>query len=194
MAAVPKTKRGELTRQKILLAAQKEIGKKGFALASVSSITAEAGVGQGTFYIYFKSKEEVLRALVVDLGRAVRHHLTEATEGAKSRLEAERQGIEAFLEFVRDHKDMYQVVHEAQFVDPEIHKQYYTDFAHAYCERLKKASADGEIKKIDHEACSWALMGMGEFLGLRYSIWDESASAKKVATEVFKMLETGLKK
>ncbi|NIB41762.1 TetR/AcrR family transcriptional regulator [Pseudomaricurvus alkylphenolicus] len=194
MTATPKTKRGEMTRQKILAAAQKEIGTKGFALASVSSITAAAGVGQGTFYIYFKSKEEVLRALVIQLGRDVRHSLTAATEQASSRLEAERQGISAFLDFVRENKEMYKVVHEAQFVDPEIHRQYYTDFAEAYCERLKKASSDGEIKSIDHEACAWALMGMSEFLGMRYGFWDDSKSSKKIADAVFNMIETGLKK
>ena len=43
----PKTKRGERTRQKILDAAEREIGRKGFAEASISTITAEAEVGQG---------------------------------------------------------------------------------------------------------------------------------------------------
>jgi AcrR family transcriptional regulator len=60
----PKTKRGERTRQKILDAAQREIGRKGFGEASISTITAEADVGQGKFYLYFRSKEDVLRQLV----------------------------------------------------------------------------------------------------------------------------------
>ena len=49
----PKTRRGERTRQKILDAAEREIGRKGFAEASISTITAEAAVGQGTFYLLF---------------------------------------------------------------------------------------------------------------------------------------------
>lgn len=194
MTAQPKTKRGQITRQRILDAAQKEIGRKGYTEASVSSITLEAGVGQGTFYIYFKSKDEVFKEVVAEMGRAVRHHLTEATEKATSRLEAEKLGIEAFVEFVRSHKDIYQVIHEAQFVDPESHKRYYSDFAQAYCDRLKRASAEGEIKEIDHEICAWALMGMGESLGLRYGLWDKSISTKQIADAVFELIETGLKK
>src|SRR5215470_5532687 len=61
----PKTRRGERTRQKILDAAQREIGSKGFAEASISTITAEAVVAQGTFYVYFRSKEDVARELVL---------------------------------------------------------------------------------------------------------------------------------
>ena len=69
---LPKTGRGERTRQKLLAAARREIGRRGFADTSVSSITAEAGVGQGTFYIYFRSKEDVLRELVLHMGRSLR--------------------------------------------------------------------------------------------------------------------------
>src|SRR5947209_20065397 len=89
----PKTKRGERTRQKILDAAQREIGRKGFAEASISTITAEAAVGQGTFYLYFRSKEDVLRELVLRMGRRLRCHLTLAVADAPTRLEAEHRGL-----------------------------------------------------------------------------------------------------
>ena len=106
----PKTKRGERTRQKILDAAEREIGRKGFAEASISTITAEAAVGQGTFYLYFRSKEDVLRELVLRMGRRLRRHLTLAVADAPTRLEAERRGLRAFLEFVRANPDLYRVV------------------------------------------------------------------------------------
>ena len=97
----PKTDRGERTRQKILAAAGSEIGKRGFSVTSISDITAAAGVGQGTFYIYFQSKEDVLRELVLQMGRELRQHLSDATTGTKTRLDAEREGLLAFIEFVR---------------------------------------------------------------------------------------------
>ena len=68
----PKTDRGERTRRKILDAAALEIGRRGFSASSISDITAAAGVGQGTFYIYFQSKEEVLREMVLQMGRDLR--------------------------------------------------------------------------------------------------------------------------
>jgi len=120
---LPKTGRGEMTRRKILDAAKREIGRRGFAEASISTITAEAGVAQGTFYIYFRTKEDVMRELVLHMGRMLRHHLTEATAGAKNRLEAEKLGLRAFLDFVRKNPDLYKVVEESQFVDPAIYRQ-----------------------------------------------------------------------
>src|SRR3546814_15306631 len=97
---LPKTGRGEITRRKILDAAKREIGRRGFAEASVSTITAEAGVAQGTFYIYFRSKEDVMRQLVLHMGRLLPHHLTEATAAAPARLHAERPAPRPFPRFV----------------------------------------------------------------------------------------------
>ena len=128
----PKTKRGERTRQKILDAAEREIGRKGFAEASISTITAEAAVGQGTFYLYFRSKEDVLRELVLRMGRRLRRHLTLAVADAPTRLEAERRGLRAFLEFVRANPDLYRVVAESQFVDQAMFRRYYEEFAASY--------------------------------------------------------------
>jgi len=54
-APQPKTARGEATRRAILAAAEKVIGEKGYNDASIGQITSEAGVAQGTFYIYFNT-------------------------------------------------------------------------------------------------------------------------------------------
>src|SRR6266540_4973205 len=119
----PKTSRGELTRQKILDAAERQIGQRGFAEASISTITAEAKVGQGTFYLYFRNKEDVLRELVLRMGRRLRRHLTLAISDAASRLEAERRGLLAFLEFARANPNLYRVVEESQFVDQAVFRR-----------------------------------------------------------------------
>ncbi|MEI7026859.1 TetR/AcrR family transcriptional regulator [Paenibacillus sp. y28] len=52
------------TRDKIMNAAQKIFAEKGLHVAKVSDIVKEAGVAQGTFYLYFKNKEELFQAIV----------------------------------------------------------------------------------------------------------------------------------
>src|SRR5262249_4650975 len=141
----PKTRRGEQTKQKILDAAEREIGTKGFAEASISTITAEAAVAQGTFYVYFRSKEDVARELVLRTGRRLRHHLTPATAGIADRLEVERRGIHAFLKFVREQPNLYRIVTEIQFVDPPAYQRYYDEFAEGYRAALEAAVQRGEI-------------------------------------------------
>ncbi|MDP3546134.1 MAG: TetR/AcrR family transcriptional regulator [Phreatobacter sp.] len=188
----PKTKRGERTRQKILDAAEREIGARGFSDASIATITAEAAVAQGTFYLYFRSKEEVLRELVLRMGRRLRHHLTRATMDAADRLEAERLGIRAFLQFVRDNPNLYRVVAESQFVDPAIHRAYYEEFAAGYRTGLAEAEARGEISAGDAEVRAWALMGVTDMVGRRYSLYDDAGPLDAAAEAAFDFIANGI--
>jgi AcrR family transcriptional regulator len=119
-------------------------------------ITAEAAVAQGTFYVYFRSKEDVARELVLRMGRRLRHYLTLATTGIDDRLEVERRGLHAFLKFVRDHPNLYRIVTEMQFVDPATHRRYYDDFAESYRVALEAAVARGEITQGDSDVRAWA--------------------------------------
>src|SRR3990170_5849255 len=94
---VPRTDRGRRTLRKLLDAAAKEFGEKGFHEASISGITRRAGTALGTFYTYFDSKDEIFRALVKDLSRRVGEEARSALTGELDALGTERVALEAFL-------------------------------------------------------------------------------------------------
>lgn len=188
----PTTPRGEATRRKLLEAAEAEIGERGYARTSVAGITRRAGVGQGTFYLYFPSKDDALRELVRDMGKRLRRSLSQATAGAKDRVEVEKRGFKAFLRFASENQNLYRVVMESQFVDESIYREYYHTLADGYSANLARAQAGGEIRAGDAEAQAWALMGVAHFLGLRYAIWEQSKPTKKVIDTTFDLLFDGL--
>lgn len=188
----PKTLRGERTRNRILDAAQAEIGGRGFSVTAIGDIARAAGVAQGTFYVYFRSKEDVLRDLVLRMGRRLRRHLSEATAGLTDRLEIERRGFHAFLHFVRDNPDLYRVVAESQFVDEAAYRRYYEDFAAGYREVLEAAAADDDIAPGDAEVRAWALMGICDMVGRRYALWDREADVDVAAEEAWSLVADGL--
>ena len=189
----PKTARGRRTWEKLLDAAAREFGARGFHEAAINRITENAGVAMGTFYVHFQSKEEIYRALVSHMGRMTRAFIAERVADAPDRLTAEQQGLEAFIAFVRDNHDLYRIVNEAQFVAPDAYRQYYSDFADAYRGHLTAAANRGEIKPGDDEERAWALIGAAVFLGMRFGVWDDAAPADKVAKSVAHLIENGLK-
>src|SRR5947209_18779444 len=101
---LPMTARGEATRRRILDAAEEVFGELGYYEASISEITRRAGIAQGTFYIYFRSKHEVFAEVVEDIGKRLRSATRAAIAEAPDRLEAERRGFAAFFEFVAAHR------------------------------------------------------------------------------------------
>ena len=50
-------------RERILAAAERIFARHGFFAARVSEIAKEAGVADGTIYLYFKSKDDLLISL-----------------------------------------------------------------------------------------------------------------------------------
>ena len=183
-----RTKRGQATLGKLLEAAEEVFAELGYHEASIVKITERAGIGLGTFYLYFDSKQTIFEALVIDLNRRVRHSMADMMQGASSRLEAERAGFAGFFRFTAEHPALYRVVREAEQVSPEVLHLHYSRIVEGYVEGLRKAQAVGEVSDIDPEVAAWALMGIGELIGARYILWERDAQGdrpREIDPEVF---------
>lgn len=180
VAATAGTK-GARTRERLLRAAEQVFGELGYHDASVAKITELAGVAQGTFYRYFDGKQAVFEELVADLSRRVRHAMSAASAQGRDRLEAERLGFQAFFQFTAEHPALYRVIRQAEFASPRMLHWHYEHIADGYAEALRAASARGEIAEVDPEVTAWALMAVGEMIGMRWILWDE---AKAVPPEI----------
>ena len=62
----PRQRRKDARPDEILAAARIEFAEQGFARSSIASIAQRAGVARGTVYLYFDSKDAILRALIRD--------------------------------------------------------------------------------------------------------------------------------
>ena len=61
-------RKGEVSRSRLLAAAERLFAERGVKGTTVSAIVAEAGLTQAAFYLYFKSKEDMVEALVNRFG------------------------------------------------------------------------------------------------------------------------------
>jgi AcrR family transcriptional regulator len=193
-AKTPRTERGRRTLRKLLDAAAVEFGEKGFHEASVSSITRRAGVALGSFYTYFDSKDALFRALVADMSQMVRTSARSALSDGMGALEIERVALAAFLRFAAEHKEIYRIIDEAEFVDPASYRAHYETIAARFADRLRAGAASGELREGLGEIEAWAMMGINVFVGLRYVVWGEPGGpdAEAVAAGVNRLLAEGI--
>jgi len=167
------TSRGRKTRRRLLESAEQVFAELGYHDASIVKITEGAGVGQGTFYLYFAGKAEIFDELVRDLNAKVRHAMSEGAAKGTTRAEQERLGFRAYFSFVSEHPALYRVMRQAEFVCPDTLHYHYEKIAEGYIDALRTAMKRGEVSKGDPEIRAWALMGMGELLGLRLVLWGD---------------------
>jgi AcrR family transcriptional regulator len=169
----PLSSRGARTRHRLLEAAEAVFAELGYHDASIVKLTEAAGVGQGTFYLYFASKKEIFDELVLDLNHRVRQAMTEAASGGTSRAERELLGFTAFFHFTAEHPALYRIIRQAEFVSPEMLHRHYERLTDGYVAGLRQAMEEGEIADGDPEVLAWALMGIGELVGMRWIVWAE---------------------
>jgi AcrR family transcriptional regulator len=178
VAKAPRTPRGERTLRKILDAAREEFGERGFSDSSIVGITQRAGVALGTFYTYFDSKEALFKALVRDMSAQVRDSVGPALVGGVDGLDNERRALAAFLGFAREHRDIYRIIDESEFVDPAAYREHYETTATRIAARFVAARDKGEISadltNQDLDVIAWGMMGANVFLGLRFAVWDDA--------------------
>ena len=188
----PKTKRGEATLEKIIDAASAVFYEKGFHGGSIADITQRAGVGNGTFYIYFDSKLSVYRYLLVGYGKRIRAASNQAISGCSNRKEAERLGIRSFFEFVLKDQGIFNIIWESLYIDKSLFDDFYTTFSKSYVSRLKQAQADGEVRDIDPKVLSYVLMGITNFVALNSLVLKQENNVDHLVDEVMKVLENGI--
>ncbi len=93
----PVTKKGEETRARILAVARELIHARGYKNTGLQDILEASGVPKGSFYFYFRSKEDLGRELIVAYRQTMR-------EGAAQRIAyvAAQGAIPAILGYFRD--------------------------------------------------------------------------------------------
>jgi AcrR family transcriptional regulator len=185
----PLAAKGQRTRARLLEAAERVFAELGYNDASIVKITEAAGVGQGTFYLYFQGKAEIFDELVRDLNRRVRRAMSEAAEQGPTRIESELRGFRAFFRFTAEHPALYRIIRQAEFASPETLQYHYDRIVEGYVAALEKAMDAGEVERRDPEVLAWALMGIGELIGMRYILWaDRREVSQHVLDEIERMI------
>jgi len=182
------TSRGAATRQRLFDAAEEVFAELGYHEASIVKITEAAGVAQGTFYLYFAGKQEIFEELVRDLNRRVRHAMAAGAERGRTRAEAEVLGFTGYFEFAAQHGALYRIIRQAEFVSPETLHDHYQAIASGYMAALESAMDSGEVARMDPEVLAWALMGMGELLGMRWIVWEGAREVPQELVEQMRLL------
>jgi AcrR family transcriptional regulator len=182
------------TLNNILSSATKLIYEKGYHGANIAEITQNAGVSIGTFYVYFDGKLSLYRYLLLQFSHKIRKELSVKIQACTNRREAERTGLKAWLELTIEYPYMYNIIWESLYVDYNLFYDYYEKFSNSYISGIDVAKAKGEVVDIDSEVLAYTMMGISNFLGLKYGMFQEKncVDLDYVTDEVMKLLDGGI--
>ncbi|WP_375007125.1 TetR/AcrR family transcriptional regulator [Alteribacillus sp. JSM 102045] len=180
------------TKQKLLEAAEIIFGEKGFFQAGIVDITQQAEVSMGTFYTYFKTKEDIFRELVMSMQQNLRKEIRIGTKNIVDRIELEREGFRIFLQYLEKHKYLYRLFRQAEFVDAQLHRDYFETFSRGYISGLKNSMEKGEIKEFNPELIAYSMMGIAEYIGMKWIIWEQREITDELIDELVSFIKNGI--
>ena len=100
----------ENNRSLIINAGIKVFLEKGISNATVRDIIRKTSLASGTFYNYFKSKEEVLIAALDESAIEIGQELRSQRKDAKNLEEFIYSQINPFFEFARNHSELFMIM------------------------------------------------------------------------------------
>lgn len=154
---------GEDKKDSIIASALKLFEEKGFHATKVSDIVKDAGMAQGTFYLYFKSKEDLFRSIA----ETCLQEIVQALDDAPSYCDPGMMQlmIRRTLTICYQHRTILSILNLHGAASPEIadiSKQYYERMVESIIRLLKQAEAYPGYSDEQLEMTAYGLIGMVE--------------------------------
>jgi AcrR family transcriptional regulator len=150
-------------RADLLAAAERLLAQKGIDRTTISDITSEAGLGFGTFYNYFASKEELYAELVRNALQLLVERIDNRCESTADHYERLRIIAEEGADFAADHSDLFILL----TTNPEVHDATHEgveELAASLKGWLRRGFADGVFQHVDPDIVVKAIIGMYAFV------------------------------
>jgi len=130
--------------QRILDAAVKVFAQNGFYNSKVAEIAKEAKVADGTIYLYFKNKDDILIKLFEEKMNVIIAKLQEKLEGVSDPLEKIRIYIHSHFEMTAAHPDLMEVITVELRQSTKFMKEYDNKQFNRYLRALSDMIRDGK--------------------------------------------------
>jgi AcrR family transcriptional regulator len=149
-------------RAKLLAAARRVFAEKGFGEATARDIVRETDLATGTFYNYFRDKEEVFRALLEEFEQRVTEAVAPGREDpVKGNLEERiERGAQAFFQVVAEDAELFHVLRRnAGLIAILPTEAMFADAMSDFADDLERWREEGILPGVDLEYLSAAIAG-----------------------------------
>ncbi|SFD46853.1 TetR/AcrR family transcriptional regulator [Streptomyces aidingensis] len=193
---VPRAADRAARRETILTAAVRVFARRGFAAARIEDVAREAGVAKGSVYLYFDSREELLRAAFEGLAARSAQVLEEAAAGEAPAARRLAAMVRAVLALLARERELALVLLDVWSADRAAGPQpldlaaFYREYRAAVAALLAEAARDGAALPVDPERHAAVLVGAIEGCLLQWLV-DPSVELTGLTEPLLRLLVPG---
>lgn len=173
MSAADRSPERAEKHEKILEAAIDVFAEKGFHHARISDIARKAGVADGTIYLYFRNKDDVLLTIFEEKMGMLTAGLREALEGVDDPLERIRVFARYHFRQVQDHRALAEVLQIELRLSNKFLKEYRPEKLWEYLNVFAAIVRDGQERGVIHASVDpfitmWAFFGALDEIAMQW--------------------------
>lgn len=177
--------RAAATAEQLLTAAREVFESKGYQATTVGAITKAANTAHGTFYLYFRNKEDAFAKVMASV---VSEMFDEAgapwTDNARETLARATRG---FFAVFQAHKGLWRCLLEGMHQSKAI-EEMWLDLRRPFIERiarnLDRSVATGSARPMNTEIAAHALAAMAEWTAFAHFELDEPGPSRTSTDEL----------
>lgn len=177
-----RAEKADENRKALFEAAATVVGQHGYANASVGRIAEQAKLAQGTFYLYFESRQDLFDQLLPMIGEEMLAYISQCVKGSKDFFELEERGMIAFFNFLTRRQGFFRILREVDPFSDIAAEKHYSLLTRRYAEVMKRALDEAQIRPLDplqSEVLTYVMIGARDYI-YRYAIKGKSESAAKI--------------
>lgn len=194
----PRPDVSEERKSQILEAAITVFARLGFQQTRMDDIASQAGLSKGALYLYYKSKDAVIAALL-------KYFFTQEFKRLQSFADSEREEsvAEQLLQLTRQFSSAMQWMEQLMPIafefyalagrDKEVRKflrEYFKDYRTALARLIERGIEYGEFRAIDAEATAITLVALYEGMALLYFVDPQALPwSEQTETAVYSLLQ-----
>ncbi len=160
------------TKEKILRAATKLFGKKGFTETTMEMIAKEAKIGKSTIFYYFKSKEEILGKIMEQSVIEVHNNLIKIVDSSVNPREKLKKALINHVYYLTKYIDNVKIfLSEFKHLSPKKRKVYIEGrkaYETLFETIVKGLQGEGYFKGLNPRVVTFGILGMCNWLIVWY--------------------------
>jgi len=164
--------RGE-KRVRIIDAAITVFAEKGFHQARVTDIASQAGVADGTIYLYFRNKEDLLLTIFEEKMQLINAGLAGVLDGIDDPFDRIRAFARYHFSLVQKHRALAEVLQVELRLSNKFLKEYRPkplwQYLGSFANILRDGQESGKVRKdVDLFTAKWAFFGALDELAMQW--------------------------
>jgi AcrR family transcriptional regulator len=150
-------------REAILVAGERVFGRRDYSQVQMDDVAAACGVGKGTLYRYFPSKQALYLAVTFDGIEKLRDELAAVVAETDSAARALEQIVRRTLAFFWDRRGFFALIHRHELEPDRDVREWFAqraELTRIVEDTVRRAIGAGDLRPIDPRLATEMLFGM----------------------------------